>query len=115
MARKPDPAVRRRWIRLIDSFRAGSETIADFCSRSGVSTASFYQWRRRLEAERSADAGVGFVPVEVHSDIAAGRSDMVRFCLSSTTHVEVPADRTELVVRAIVALAAENDCEEGEV
>ena len=40
-------------------------TVRDFCEMEGVSTASFYNWRRRLaEAERVTDAPA-FVPISV--------------------------------------------------
>lgn len=40
-------------------------TVRDFCEMEGVSTASFYNWRRRLaETERVADVPA-FVPISV--------------------------------------------------
>jgi transposase len=48
--RRPDPATHRRWQRRLDRFRTSGLTVADFCEREGISTASFYAWRRRFEA-----------------------------------------------------------------
>jgi hypothetical protein len=48
--RRPDPATRQRWQQCLDRFRTSGLTVADFCEREGISTASFYAWRRRFEA-----------------------------------------------------------------
>src|SRR5690242_13525113 len=57
--RRPDPATRRRWQQRLDRFRKSGVAVADFCEREGISTASFYAWRRRLQhdpAPPAADA-----------------------------------------------------------
>src|SRR3989339_446104 len=36
------------WQERIRRFRRSGQTVAGFCAAEGVSTASFYQWRRRL-------------------------------------------------------------------
>lgn len=78
MPRIPDPEVRRRWKRLIRSFEPGRETVADYCERHEVSTASFYAWRRRLPDETppapADDPPSGFQPVLV----TAGAAPRVR-------------------------------------
>ena len=48
--RRPDPATHRRWQQRLDRFRTCGLTVADFCEREGISTASFYAWRRRFAA-----------------------------------------------------------------
>lgn len=48
MARGPDPTTRKRWERLIDQFERSALSVTDFCRQHEVSTASLYQWRRRL-------------------------------------------------------------------
>ena len=74
MPRIPDPEVRQRWMRLIRSFEPGRETVAEFCERHEVSTASFYKWRRRLGDEAGpAPASAppqGFQPVLVTASAA---------------------------------------------
>ena len=65
--RRPDPATHRRWQQRLNRFRASGLTVADFCEREGISTASFYAWRRRCEAG-SAPAAAGaphLVPVRL--------------------------------------------------
>jgi hypothetical protein len=41
-------------------------TVADFCAAEGVSVASFYHWRRKLEADAPVDTPAPkFVPLEL--------------------------------------------------
>ncbi len=51
MARQPDPAVRSRWQSLLELQPRSGLTVTQFCDSHGVSTASFYQWRRRLREQ----------------------------------------------------------------
>jgi len=39
------------WRELIDRQRASGQTVVEFCTKAGVSTASFYTWRRKLNTE----------------------------------------------------------------
>jgi transposase-like protein len=39
------------WRELIDHQRTSGQTVSEFCTKSGVSTASFYTWKRKLNAE----------------------------------------------------------------
>jgi len=67
MARRPDPRKRQQWLKRIAEFGRSGLTVAEFCESEGVSTASFYVWRRRLvgEAGSANDAPSGFQPVLV--------------------------------------------------
>ena len=47
--RRSDPATRQRWQQRIQRFCRTSLSVAAFCDREGISTASFYAWRRRLQ------------------------------------------------------------------
>jgi hypothetical protein len=44
---------RAHWQGLLDRAARSPLSIEAFCRTEGVSTASFYSWRKRLEAERS--------------------------------------------------------------
>ncbi len=48
MARGCDVAKARLWRERFERFEDGGMTIAEFCGAEGVSTASFYAWRRKL-------------------------------------------------------------------
>jgi hypothetical protein len=48
-------------------FRRSGQTIAEFCAAEGVSTASFYQWRRRLaELQRPSHRAASRPPASSH-------------------------------------------------
>lgn len=77
MSREAVLARREAWKQRMREFEQGTAGVPDFCRRAGVSTASFYQWRRRLNAvpakvpKPSAKAApprkanVKFLPVEL--------------------------------------------------
>jgi len=105
MGRAVDEGVVLAWERRIEKQRRSRLSIAEFCSQEGVSTASFYAWRRRL---RGADAAVPqstlFVPVELPMPriTAAGG---VRIELPGGAVLSLPADASvELVTAAIRAV-----------
>ena len=50
MSREAVLARRETWKQRMREFEQGTASIPDFCRRAGVSTASFYQWRRRLQS-----------------------------------------------------------------
>ncbi len=52
MARPKDLGLEHAWRLRLRRQAASGLSIADFCSREAVSTASFYAWRRRLDASR---------------------------------------------------------------
>ncbi len=52
MARKVNQALREEWRTRIEGQRQSGLTVAKFCHREGVSPATFYQWRRKLQAAR---------------------------------------------------------------
>ncbi len=61
------------WRDLIERQERSGGSVADFCRREGVSTPSFYNWRRRLrEPDRRTGNGgrrrrTAFVPVRVQA------------------------------------------------
>jgi hypothetical protein len=65
--RRADPATRRLWQQRLGRFRHSGLTVAAFCDREGISLASFYAWRRRLQADMAPDALVEprLVPVRL--------------------------------------------------
>jgi transposase-like protein len=56
MARKVNQALREEWRTRIEGQRQSGLTVAKFCHREGVSQATFYQWRRKLQARRPPQA-----------------------------------------------------------
>ena len=55
MARKPDPIKARQWTERLERFSKSDATVAAFCHSEGVSSASLYQWRRKLAPNADGD------------------------------------------------------------
>ncbi|HEX5106458.1 MAG TPA: hypothetical protein VFV87_21715 [Pirellulaceae bacterium] len=109
MGRVASEALSSVWERRIARQGRSRLSIAEFCSQEGVSTASFYVWRRRLRgADAAAPQSPLFVPVELPTPgIAAGG---VRVELPGGVILSLPADASvELVtaaIRAVMSIAA---------
>lgn len=99
MARLADPAVRQRWEKLVQSFERSDLTVAEFCDEHGVSSASFYLWRRKIR-DPSEDAGV-FVPVAVESS-----REYIRIRLGDRAVVEIPPSETGALLAVVEQLTA---------
>jgi hypothetical protein len=53
MARKVNQTLRDGWRKRIQRHQQSGSTAAEFCQREGISTASFYRWKRKLQTKRS--------------------------------------------------------------
>jgi transposase len=51
LGRRPDPALHTLWQQRLLRFESSGLSVSAFCDREGVSTPSFYAWRRRLRIE----------------------------------------------------------------
>jgi transposase-like protein len=106
MSREPDLAKRAAWRLRLREFDRGNATVAEFCRRTGVSVATFYQWRRKLEPSAApstapcgrAVKGLSFLPVE----ITGGAS--VEVLLPSGARVTVPCHDQEAIRTVMAAL-----------
>lgn len=97
------------WRERLRRFRALGMSVARFCDAEGVSQPSFYQWRKRLEAESGAGkARPVFQQVVVTPGAAAPAGLRVR--LASGAEIEVEAAHLE-VIRAVVGELARAECE----
>jgi transposase-like protein len=66
MANRCQPAKRQAWRERLERFTRADMTVAEFCAEEGVSVASFYQWRRKLESDSQAHVPAPkFVPLEL--------------------------------------------------
>lgn len=123
MSRGPDAAKLELWRGRLAELERGSETVAAFCERMGVSPATFYLWRRRVaelsakrngpkspkrrtpRSDKSLVPPLSFLPVQV-----TGQSpSVIEVLLTDGTRVFVPrGDRESLqMVLAVVAGATE--------
>ena len=100
MARAADGAAERTWRERLERQRRSGLSIAAFCEREGVSTAAFYQWRRRLSEQNSPlQQSPLFVPVTVRA--AAG----VRIELPGGAVVHLPGDADERLLQSCIRAA----------
>ena len=115
MSRGPDLARRELWRRRLREYAWSNSTIADFCDGAGVSTAAFYQWRRKLAVaspsvspgehqglanpspqttySRAAAASLNFLPVEI---MGPRNGDVVEVLLPNGIRVLVPSCQESL-------------------
>ena len=69
MPRGPRPAKVRLWTDRLHRFDESGQTVAQFCKLESISTASFYQWRRKLAGQTQ-----GPTPREASSNTSRARS-----------------------------------------
>ena len=106
MARKLDSLKAAFWRERLERFDASSLTVARFCAQEGCSTASFYQWKRKLRTSSSpkrkttnsnpADSQERFRPLTIA--ISPAR---VGIHFPSGTRVELAGDDHDLVCRVV--------------
>lgn len=118
MTRFPNPQLARQWQQRLERFADSDLTIAEFCQLEGYSTASFYQWRRKLADDEHSDAPT-FVSVEIQpGDLQGARPGGIQVDLPGGARINIPAGATlsdcrnliQAVVDATVGLnTASND------
>lgn len=110
MARRADGAAERLWRERLRRYRLSTATVVEFCDREGLSTATFYAWKRRLEgaaAQRRRTSAATtqplFVPVSVRS---AGGGLRIELPGGAVIHVAPGTDErlVEMCLQAAVAL-----------
>jgi len=123
MGRKIDAGLHRVWRKRWERFEASSVTVAEFCRREGVSTAAFYQWRKRLRRQSAsaekrtaaslpATRGSGARPQGRSGgfvELAVSSLAVVELDLPNGVRVRVPADR-EAALGAAIRAAGEVAC-----
>ncbi len=69
------------WQVLIDRQEASNQSIADLCQDEGISTASFYAWRRRLQClgrpAPSQTPRSALVPVRIVPELSLAREPVI--------------------------------------
>jgi hypothetical protein len=89
------------WRGLVERQAKSGLSIARFCEREDVSTASFYNWRRRLAEE--ADEQPAFVPVRVQPDGGSA----LEIVLTGAVTIRVPdGTARQTIVDALAAVEA---------
>jgi len=95
---------RQEWIARLKRFQEKPSSVHAFCRSEGVSSASFYLWKRRLAAEPTTTTTT-FVPITVaHTPT----SPPVEVAFPNGIVIRIPADAHSL--RTLFALAREESC-----
>lgn len=102
MARQSDPAVRSRWQSLIELQPQSGMTVTAFCDAHDISTASFYQWRRKLAEEPAP--GPAFLPVRVAEGVGSASPIRIRFGCGAVA--EIPTDDQQSLAAVVDRLLA---------
>ena len=117
MGRRIDAAMHAAWRRRWERFEGSSVTVAEFCRREGVSSATFYQWRKRLARGATAaeeattrgsaaatrrEAGQPGGPA-AFVELTLTPAAIVELELPNGVRVRVPADREAALGAAIRA------------
>src|SRR5262245_49856140 len=107
--RARDERKAREWRRWISQWQASGLTVRTFCARHGVSTPSFYHWRRVLE--RRAAEEPAFVPVQVVADPTPPQASALEVVLVDGRVVRVaPGFDAATLRRLLVVLEGERPC-----
>ena len=96
----------REWRERLARFRRADTSVVQFCEDEGVSTPTFYAWRKRLEDGARARAAGGFAPVRLTG--TSGAQVTVR--LRGGTRLEIPvsdAGAAAALIGAILRADAE--------
>ena len=119
MSRPSDPRKLAEWRERLERFSSSGLAVGPFCVREGVSTASFYNWRKKLTLRgRSRSATEGHPRLRTGPAVGRGRFQQVAVVSGTSsvlptapavciqlpcgTRIEVGADDLD-AVRAVVA------------
>lgn len=103
--RARDQVKERQWRRWIVEWRASGLSVRAFCDRRGLTTPSFYAWRRVLE--RRAAEKVAFVPVQVVADAVQAPASALEVVLADGRTVRVAPGFDAATLRQLLAVLRE--------
>jgi transposase len=106
--RARDEQKERQWRRRIDQWRTSGLSVPAFCARHGLSTASFYSWRRVLE--RRAAEQPAFAPVQIIADPVPVRASALEVVLADGRAVRVAPGFDATTLRQLLAVLEGRPC-----
>jgi transposase-like protein len=114
MARTNGAERRRFWQELFAKRASLGLSVAQVCKEAGVSQATFYAWRKRLQSSRQRSMAVGprrgltkkaspLVPVRIVSDqLDEGRTPTVIIELPGAVRVQIPPGCEASTIQAVL-------------
>ena len=118
MARTDSAERQRFWQELFAKRASLGLSVAQVCEEAGVSQATFYAWRKRLQSSRRTSARVGsrrgmtktaspLVPVRIVSDhLDEGRTPTVVVDLPGAVRVQIPPGCDASTIQAVLQAAS---------
>jgi hypothetical protein len=107
--RSRDERKERQWRRWISQWRASGLSVRTFCDRHGLTTPSFYAWRRTLE--RRAAEQAAFVAVQVVAGPSPAPASALEIALANGRTVRVaPGFDAATVWQLLAVLEGEEPC-----
>jgi hypothetical protein len=103
--RARDERKERQWQRWIDQWRASGLSVRDFCDRRGLTSPSFYHWRRVLERRAAEKAAV--VPVHVLVDAVPVQASALEVVLANGPVVRVAPGFDAATLRQLLTVLQE--------
>ena len=94
------------WKERLDRFQSTQLTAAEFCKREGVSTPTFYAWKKRLAMDQSdvpIQSHIRLTKAKIVPLVVAGAQLPVRMTLPGGAAVELPIDQPEQTVQLMIA------------
>ena len=120
MARKPDPSRAAFWRELIERRSRHDLSVSEVCEHAGVSSASFYQWQRKLRAQTSPvrsplrERGASrLVPVQVVADRPQSSAGELEVELPGGACLRIAAGCDRATLQLVLGLLLAGGSQEG--
>lgn len=101
MPRRPNPRKVALWRDRLERFSSSDQSVAHFCSAEGVSSWSFYKWRKRLAQDSPATSAADPRPAAFREVQMIASVPGVSIHLPSGARIEIGGDQLD-TVRAVV-------------
>jgi transposase len=102
-ATSPRADARQVWVERLRRFAGSGLRVAAFCAREGVSTPSFYSWKRRLAG--AAAAGPRLLPIRLQPPAAP-----LELALPQGAVLRIPQGADEGTLRCLLRLLGVGPC-----
>ena len=112
MSRRSDLDRVAYWGDLIERRRQSDLSVARFCEQVGVSSASFYDWQRKLrerittptDSPQTPRAESAFVPVRIVADPVPPATGVIEIEMPGALRLRVPPDCDHGVLRIVLSV-----------
>ena len=113
MSRPANPATQKLWRDRLDRFAHSGLNVATFCRRERISQPSFYQWRKKLQGEKSVrsltSAKAKFLPLVLSAPMPAALELTLQIARDVRLSLPASLPRRQLTEVFAAALAAADE------